>query len=255
MTAPTRPLEGQTVLITGAGGGIGRAMVDAFAAAGARVVACDRTAELLAGVTAELREPFDLTDPVACRASLERIEALVGLPDVVVSNAGHTRAETFAQVDDAAWRRELDVNLTTAWNLTSPLLPKMGERGRGVFVFTASVNAFSHYGNPAYSAAKAGLLAHMRAIATEYGRRGIRANAVCPGSVRTTAWEHRLAKDPGVLERVSRLYPLGRIVEPSEVAAAAVFLASPSASGITGVALPVDAGLSAGNLPFIAEID
>jgi enoyl-[acyl-carrier-protein] reductase (NADH) len=73
--------------------------------------------------------------------------------------------------------------------------------------------------------------------------------------VRTTAWEHRLAKDPGVLERVSRLYPLGRIVEPAEVANAALFLASPMASGVTGVAMPVDAGLSAGNLPFIAQIE
>lgn len=246
--------EGQRVLITGAGGGIGRAMVAAFTAAGAAVIACDRTMELLDGVAATAREAFDLTDPAACRAALERIEGPGGLPDIVVSNAGHTRAESFAEVDDAVWRRELDVNLTSAWNLTSQLLPKMRARGRGVFVFTASVNAFSHYGNPAYSAAKAGLLAHMRAIATEYGRHGIRANAVCPGSVRTTAWEHRLAKDPGVLERVSRLYPLGRIVEPFEVANAALFLAGPMASGITGVALPVDAGLSSGNLPFIAEI-
>lgn len=249
-----RMLEGRRVLITGAGGGIGRAMVEAFTAAGAQVVACDRTAEILAGVTAAEQEVFDLTDPAACRASLERIEAAGGLPDIVVSNAGHTRAETFVQVDDAVWRQDLDVNLTSAWNLTSPLLHGMRERGSGTFVFTASVNAFSHYGNPAYSAAKAGLLAHMRAIATEYGHHGIRANAVCPGSVRTTAWEHRLAKDPGVLERVSRLYPLGRIVEPAEVANAALFLASPMASGITGVALPVDAGLSAGNLPFIAQI-
>ncbi len=249
-----RMLEGRRVLITGAGGGIGRAMVEAFAAAGAQVVACDRTAEILAGVTAAEQEVFDLTDPAACRASLERIEAAGGLPDIVVSNAGHTRAETFVQVDDAVWRQDLDVNLTSAWNLTSPLLPGMRERGHGTFVFTASVNAFSHYGNPAYSAAKAGLLALMRAIATEYGHHGIRTNAVCPGSVRTPAWEHRLAKDPGVLERVSRLYPLGRIVEPAEVANAALFLASPMASGITGVALPVDAGLSAGNLPFIAQI-
>ena len=247
-------LENQRVLITGAGGGIGRAMVAAFVASGADVVACDRTMELLQGLTASASEAFDLTDPAACRAALARIEGAGGLPDIVISNAGHTRAETFAEVDDAAWHRELDVNLTSAWNLTSPLLPKMRDRGRGIFVFTASVNAFSHYGNPAYSAAKAGLLAHMRAIATEYGRHGIRANAVCPGSVRTTAWEHRLAKDPGVLARVSRLYPLGRIVEPSEVADAALFLASPMASGITGVALPVDAGLSAGNLPFVAEI-
>ncbi len=247
-------LDGQWVLITGAGGGIGTAMVEAFRAAGASVVACDRTAELVEPLEAGHKEIFDLTDPAACQAALGRIEATVGLPDVVVSNAGHTRAETFEQIDDEAWRRELDVNLTSAWNLTSPLLPKMRVRGRGVFVFTASVNAFAHYGNPAYSAAKAGLVAYARGIATECGRDGIRANVVCPGSVRTSAWTHRVAKDSGVIERVSRLYPLGRLVEPVEVANAAVFLASPLASGITGVALPVDAGLTAGNLPFIAQI-
>jgi NAD(P)-dependent dehydrogenase (short-subunit alcohol dehydrogenase family) len=130
----------------------------------------------------------------------------------------------------------------------------MQSRGRGVFVFISSVNALAHFGNPAYSAAKAGLVAYARAIATEYGQHGIRANTLCPGSVRTAAWDHRLARDPGVLARVSRLYPLGRIVEPIEVANAAVFLASPLSSGITGVTLPVDAGLTAGNLPFIEQI-
>ncbi|SER53595.1 Enoyl-(Acyl carrier protein) reductase [Faunimonas pinastri] len=95
---------------------------------------------------------------------------------------------------------------------------------------------------------------YARALATEYGRDGIRANAICPGSVRTAAWDHRIEKDPDIIARVSRLYPLGRLVEPTEVANAAVFLASPLSSGITGTALPVDAGLTAGNLSFIEQI-
>jgi NAD(P)-dependent dehydrogenase (short-subunit alcohol dehydrogenase family) len=98
------------------------------------------------------------------------------------------------------------------------------------------------------------MLAYCRAIAVEDGANGIRANAVCPGSVRTNAWQHRLQRDPGIMEAASRFYPLGRLVEPREVADATLFLASPLASGITGVALPVDAGLTAGSLPFIREI-
>jgi enoyl-[acyl-carrier-protein] reductase (NADH) len=97
-------------------------------------------------------------------------------------------------------------------------------------------------------------VAYARAIATECGAYGIRSNAICPGSVRTHAWDHRIAKDPHILEKVSRLYPLGHMVSPIDVANAAVFLASPLSAGITGVVLPVDGGLTAGNLPFIDAI-
>jgi NAD(P)-dependent dehydrogenase (short-subunit alcohol dehydrogenase family) len=121
-------------------------------------------------------------------------------------------------------------------------------------VFISSVNALAHYGNPAYAAAKAGMLAYCRAIAVEDGVNGIRANAICPGSVRTHAWDHRLKRDPGIVDAAARFYPLGRLVEPDEVANAALFLASPLASGITGAVIPVDGGLTAGNLPFIRDI-
>jgi NAD(P)-dependent dehydrogenase (short-subunit alcohol dehydrogenase family) len=122
------------------------------------------------------------------------------------------------------------------------------------FVFVSSINANAHFGNPAYSAAKAALHAWMRAIATEEGKNGIRANVVVPGSIKTPAWAHRLEQNPAIMDAVSRLYPLGRLVEPIEVARAVAFLASPQASGITGAAIPVDAGISAGNLPFLDQI-
>ena len=247
-------LTATRVLITGAGGGIGDALVRAVRAAGGTVIACDRSLDLLGGIEAEHKAGFDLTDAAACRQALRDIEAVAGLPDVVISNAGWTRAETLDQLDEEAWAGEIDINLTGARNLTAPLLQPMCDRGHGTFVFVSSVNAFAHFGNPAYASAKAGLNAYARAIATEYGRHGLRANAVCPGSVRTAGWNHRIARNPDIVARVSRLYPLGRLVEPMEVAHAAVFLASPLASGITGVALAVDAGLMAGNLPFIHEI-
>jgi NAD(P)-dependent dehydrogenase (short-subunit alcohol dehydrogenase family) len=129
----------------------------------------------------------------------------------------------------------------------------MAARGSGSVVFISSVNALAHFGNPAYSAAKAGLIAYCRAIAVERGAVGVRANVVAPGSVRTSAWDHRLAADPTLLDKVVPHYPLGRMVRPDEVANAALFLCSDAASGITGAVLPVDAGLTAGNLRFVNE--
>ena len=122
------------------------------------------------------------------------------------------------------------------------------------FVFISSVNALTHFGNPAYSAAKAAGMAWIRALAVEEGRHGIRANSVVPATTHTDAWNKRLESDPGILDRLSKLYPLNRLVTPKEVANAALFLASPLASGITGSAITVDAGLSAGNLPTMEAI-
>jgi NAD(P)-dependent dehydrogenase (short-subunit alcohol dehydrogenase family) len=112
----------------------------------------------------------------------------------------------------------------------------------------------AHFGNPAYSAAKAGMLAYARAIAVEHGAHNIRANCICPGSVRTPAWDHRLAENPKLLDQVLPHYPLGRLVTPEEVANVALFLASPLSSGVTGTAIAVDAGLTAGNLRFVREV-
>ncbi|WP_062113104.1 SDR family oxidoreductase [Aureimonas sp. AU40] len=245
------------VVITGACGGIGAALVERFGRSGARLVLCDLDPAALERVThpaVALRLGFDLADPAACRAATARIERDVGVPDIFVSNAGWTRAETLATTDDEAWRHELAVNLTGTRDLATPLLGAMRARGSGAFVFVSSVNALGHYGNPAYSAAKAGLLAYMRAIAVEAGPDGVRANAVCPGSVRTPAWDHRFAEKPDLLGRIAPLYPLRRMVTPQEVAEAVFFLASPLSSGITGVALPVDAGLGAGNPTFVEAI-
>jgi NAD(P)-dependent dehydrogenase (short-subunit alcohol dehydrogenase family) len=246
-------LEGKRVVITGAGGGVGQALCRAFGATGATLVGCDADKSLVPDIC-ETAHGFDLRDDdgvaAAARAILEG-----GVPDIVISNAGWTRAETLDDVTPATYDDEMARNAGGAARFSMALLPQMrraaGERS---FVFISSVNALSHFGNPAYAAAKAAGLAWMRGIATEAGRDGVRANAVVPASIRTAAWDHRLETDPTVLDRVSRLYPLGRLVTPEEVANAVLFLASPWASGITGVALNVDAGLMAGNLPFVDAI-
>ena len=247
-------LDGKTVLISGAGGGIGRALVVAFRQAGATVIGADRDANLLADLDISGSVIFDQADPKATRAAITAYLAEHGTPDAVIANAGWTRGEVLDQLDDDSWANEVALNLNGAYAMTDPIVTAMAARGVGSLVFISSVNGLGHYGNPAYSAAKAGLIAYAKAIAVERGGQGVRANVVAPGSVRTPAWEHRLAADPTLLDNVLPHYPLGRLVSPTEVANAAVFLSSPAASGITGTVLPVDAGLTAGNLRFVDEV-
>jgi NAD(P)-dependent dehydrogenase (short-subunit alcohol dehydrogenase family) len=247
-------LAGKKVVITGAGGGIGRPLVETFAEAGAEVIACDRAPDLIADVKAAHKAYFELTDRASIKAAAEDILAKVGAPDVLVSNAGFTRGEYFEKITDDVWAQDIEVNLTGVRNFADPIVNAMITNGGGALVFISSVNGLAHFGHPAYSVAKAGLLAYVRALAVEHGRHGVRANAVCPGSVRTAAWDYRIADEPDIMERIRKHYPLGRLVTPGEVANAALFLASPLASGISGALLPVDAGLMAGNLRFVDDI-
>lgn len=247
-------LEGKTVVITGAGGGIGGPLVRTFNTAGTRVVACDRSPDWLKDTEAVHKEYFELTKPGDPARAAKAIIDAVGVPDVLVSNAGYTRGDYFELVTEELWRNELEINVTGVRNFAEPFVQAMIERGGGTHVFIATVNGLAHFGHPAYSVAKAGLLAYVKALAVEHGRRGIRANAVCPGSVRTPAWDDRIREQPDLIDRASEYYALRRLVTPEEVANAALFLASPLSSGITGAALPVDAGLTAGNVRFVDDI-
>ncbi|MHA6300082.1 SDR family oxidoreductase [Devosia sp. CAU 1758] len=254
MTASPFRLDGKTVLISGAGGGIGRTLVETFRAAGALVVGADREASMLDGLPLTRTIAVDQADAKSTRAAILADIAAHGVVDAVIANAGFTRAEHLGQLDDDVWASEMAINLNGAYALVDPLTRAMAQRGSGNVVFISSVNALQHFGNPAYSAAKAGLIAYARAIAVERGGQGVRANVVAPGSVRTPAWDHRLAADPHLLDKVLPHYPLGRMVSPLEVANAALFLASDAASGVTGVTIPVDAGLTAGNHRFVNEV-
>lgn len=242
------------VLITGAGGGVGQALAAGFAKAGAQIIACDVAGTDLDRPDFAEHHHFDLRS----RAEVETVASEIianGVPEIFISNAGWSRQDTMEMTTPDGIEEELHGNFTGAAILTRMLLPAMREMtGNRAFVFISSCNAASHFGNPAYSAAKAATLAWMRALAVEEAHFGIRSNAVAPASIKTGAWEHRLAADPTVLDRLQAIYPLGRIVTPQEVANAVLFLASPAASGITGTTLNVDAGLAAGNLPFLDAI-
>lgn len=246
-------LSGSRVVITGAGGGIGSTMCDTFSAAGAEVVGCDLASAEFRPNCAETFE-FDFLDRDAVSRAADAILSR-GTPSIVILNAGWTKAATSASMTENDLDHEMAGNFTASALFCLKLLPMMRTlQGDRSFVFTSSVNALVHFGNPAYSAAKAAGMAWMRALAVEEGTNGIRANAVIPASTQTPAWNVRMKADPGILNRLSRLYPLGRIVTAQEVANAALFLASPLATGITGTSITVDAGLSAGNLPTMEAI-
>ena len=154
----------------------------------------------------------------------------------------------------AGWDEDMAANLSGAYACAHAVLPQMVARKSGNIVNVGSVNGLGALGDPAYSAAKAGMISLTRSIAQEYGRYGIRANIVLPGTVRTPIWRERLARDPNVLKVLERWYPLGRIVEPEEVARVIAFLASEAASAVTGAAIPVDCGLTAGNIVMAREL-
>jgi NAD(P)-dependent dehydrogenase (short-subunit alcohol dehydrogenase family) len=144
--------------------------------------------------------------------------------------------------------------LNGAFNCTHAVLPEMKARRSGSIVNVGSVNGLHSFGDAAYSAGKAGLISLTKATAMEFGRYNIRANIVCPGTVRTPLWNERMSRNPEVLTQLAKWYPLGRIVEPIEVMRAVAFLASDAASAITGVVLPVDCGLMAGNIVMAREL-
>jgi NAD(P)-dependent dehydrogenase (short-subunit alcohol dehydrogenase family) len=253
----SQQFAGKTVAITGAAGGIGQCLCRFFGAEGATIAALDRNDKVNALVETLGNDGITVKSAVADITSAKAVEAaFAGFGDVhlLINNAGVSGHPTLASTDPASWEQDIAANLNGAYACAHAVLPQMVARRSGAIVNVGSVNGLSALGDPAYSAAKAGLIAMTKALAMEYGRYGIRTNCVLPGTVRTPLWDKRKAKDPEVLRRLERWYPLGRIVEPEEVARVIAFLASDAASAVTGIAIPVDCGLTAGNIVMTREL-
>ena len=237
----------RVVLVTGGGRGIGKAVVARFAAAGDRVVAIGRDHAALEESEAEETQVCDVTD----EPGVEELFRRFGRVDVLVNNAGASASAPLARTTLEDWHRLLEINATGAFLCTRAALPGMIERAHGRIVTVASVAglAGSRY-TAAYTASKHAAVGLMRAVASEVAGSGVTANAVCPAFVRTEMTKRSVAH---ISEHTGRTAeeaeaalaessPLGRLLEPDEVAFAVEFLAAPEAGAINGQALVLDGG-------------
>jgi 2-keto-3-deoxy-L-fuconate dehydrogenase len=243
-------LAGKKALITAAGAGIGRATALAFANAGAHVLATDIDANTLAALSAEhasiATERLDVT-----RA--DDIRALVhanGPFDVLFNCAGFVHAGTILDTDDVNWQRSFAINVDSMFQLCKAVLPGMLERGKGSIVNMSSV-ASSIKGVPnrfAYSTTKAAVIGLTRSIAADYVARGVRCNAICPGTVKTPSLGDRVralgGDETANWQSFVARQPMGRLGEPEEIAALALYLASDESAFTTGTIHVVDGGWS-----------
>lgn len=253
--------KGKVVAVTGAAGGIGQAVCRYFAGEGAAIAALDKNASVKS-FTGELKQEgvkiahaiADIGDAEAVTRAFAHLVAELGPVDILINNAGFSDHPTLVRTDPKGWQADMNGNLNGAYNCAHAVLPGMQQKCSGSIIAVGSVNGLSALGDPAYSAAKAGMISLTKSLALEYGRYGIRSNIVLPATVRTPLWASRAAKNPEVLAQLVRWYPLGRIVEPIDVARVIGFLASDAAAAVTGAALPVDCGLTAGNIVMAREL-
>jgi NAD(P)-dependent dehydrogenase (short-subunit alcohol dehydrogenase family) len=253
----TADLTGKIVLVTGGGNGIGAASCRVFARAGARVAVIDRDGDAAARVAAEIGggaigHALDVADGAAFARLASEIAAQAGGIDVLVNSAGTITRQTIAAMPVADWDRVITVNLRGPFNGTQAVIPHMRARGGGAIVNIASVagRRISFGGGANYSASKAGLLGFTRHAACELAPDGIRVNAVCPGPTATGFGGGQLPSAERKAERARKI-PLGRMVEPEDIADAVLFLASDMSRMCTGIALDVDGGVLISNdIPY-----
>lgn len=238
---------GKCALVTGATGGIGRVIVKKLHDAGATVILTDMRQETLDEYAAELKERVfafacNLGDPADIDALVSKAEKAAGAIDILVNNAGLTKDNLFMRMKDEDWNLVLNVNLTAGFRLARAAVRGMMKRRYGRIVSMASIVGVT--GNPGqanYSASKAGMIAMTKCLAAEVASRGITANCVAPGFIKTAMTD---ALPEEAKEKLARNIPMARLGLPEDVANAVVFLASDEASYITGQTIHVNGGMA-----------
>lgn len=246
----------KVVFISGAASGIGAAAAVAFLQAGADVVGGDVDSDALAAFAQTMRDAererfhpvqLDVTQTDSVEHAIQQAVAVRGHLDVLFNNAGIAPVGSALETNDEKWRTVMSVDLDGVFRVARAALPALIDAG-GVIVNTGSVSGTgADYNYTAYNAAKGAVVNLTRSLAVDFGKRGVRVNAIAPGPVRTPMLVRNLTALPGLEQAFQKFIPLGRIAEAEEVASAVLFLASSSASFITGAILPVDGGVTAWN--------
>ena len=247
-------LQGKVTLVTAAGQGIGRAIAEAFAAEGATVIATDVDEAKLAGIKAAKRLKLDVRSTAAVEALAQQLAAEFGPLDVLVNCAGYVHHGSVLDCSEQDWDFSFDLNVKSMHRMIRTFLPGMLQKKAGSIINVSSAVS-SIRGVPdryVYGASKAAVIGLTKAVAADFIRQGIRANAICPGTIQSPSLEGRIkdrsqatGKSMSEVERgfIER-QPMGRLGKPEEVAALAVFLASDEASYITGQPHLIDGGMA-----------
>ena len=247
-------LDDRVALVTGGGRGIGRGIATELGAAGAAVAVWDVDGPSAASAAEEIggssiADVVDVTEVAAVEAGLDRIASELGPVDVLVANAGVTSRAPVESLTDEEFRRVVEVNLGGTFACTRGVGRRLIEAGRpGAIVAIASISGLvGNRGgdNTHYCLTKGGVIAFTRSLAVEWARHGIRVNAIAPGYTTTAMTDRLRVEDPDWYDELVGRVPLGRFGDPEDVAGAAVFLASPAASYVTGHVLVVDGGYTA----------
>ncbi|WP_047394389.1 3-oxoacyl-ACP reductase FabG [Chitinibacter sp. ZOR0017] len=243
-------LKDKVAIITGSASGIGEATAVRFAAEGAKVVVCDVNQAGIDRVVADLQATgaaavgfvVDVTNPASIAAMVSAVKAQWGRIDVLVNNAGITMDAQLYKMSDDQFDRVIDINLKGVYNCTKAVVDTMIEQNSGVILNASSVvGVYGNFGQTNYAATKFGVIGFVKTWAKELGKKGIRANAVCPGFVATPMVK---AMPEKVLQGMEERVPMKRLAQPEEIASVYAFLASDDASYINGAAIEVTGGLT-----------
>jgi NAD(P)-dependent dehydrogenase (short-subunit alcohol dehydrogenase family) len=252
LEVPSFNLLGKKAFVTGSSRGIGRAIALALASAGADVaISCSHAGgELADGVCNTIRDMgrkaeyfvFDIAEHGEVETMCSRVKEDFETIDILVNNAGITRDRSFKKMTRETWDEVMDTNLNSVYDITRHFIDGMAERGWGrVINISSIVGQIGNFGQANYAAAKAGMIGLTKTLAREYGRKGVTVNAIAPGFIQTRMMSGVPDK---AIESVLAMTPIGRLGDPMEIGAGVLFLASPSASFITGHVLDINGGLA-----------